>query len=109
MGFEVEMKDFGAAMKILGIEIFRDKEKELFLSHKVYVNKVLIRFVMSSGEPISILFTANVHLTMYLVRPVGASCPSGQLADNEQLALVEHLITEGVWFVIATHLVRKDI
>lgn len=67
MNSKVEMKDLGAAMKILGMEIFRDREKELFLSHKAYINEVLTRFVMSSNEPISTLCTANVHLTMYMV------------------------------------------
>ena len=67
MSSKVEMKDLGAAMKILGMEIFRDREKELFLSQKAYINEVLTRFVMSSDEPISILCTANVHLTMYMV------------------------------------------
>jgi len=65
---EFEMKDLGAAKKILGMEIFRDREKKkLFLSQKAYINEVLTRFVMSSDEPISILCTANVHLTMYMV------------------------------------------
>ena len=49
------------------MEIFRDREKELFLSQKAYINEVLTRFVMSSDEPISILCTAKVHLTMYMV------------------------------------------
>ena len=67
MSSKVEMKDLGTAMKILGMEIFRDREKELFLSQKAYINEVLTRFVMSSDEPISILCTANVHLTKYMV------------------------------------------
>ncbi|WZZ77541.1 hypothetical protein YC2023_098113 [Brassica napus] len=66
LGSEVEMKDLGAAKKILGMEIFRDREKE-FLSQKAYINEVLTRFVMSSGEHISTLCTANDHLTMYMV------------------------------------------
>ena len=32
LGSEVEMKDLGAAMKILKMKIFRDREKKLFLS-----------------------------------------------------------------------------
>ena len=67
LGFEVEMNDLSAAMKILGMKIFRDRENELFLSQKAYINEVLTRFVMSSDEPISILCTANVHLTKYMV------------------------------------------
>uniref|UniRef100_A0A0D3AH95 Reverse transcriptase Ty1/copia-type domain-containing protein n=1 Tax=Brassica oleracea var. oleracea TaxID=109376 RepID=A0A0D3AH95_BRAOL len=48
LGSEVEMKDLGATMKILGMEIFRDREKKLFLSQQAYINEVLTRFMMSS-------------------------------------------------------------
>ena len=64
---EVEMKDLGAAKKIIGMEILRDMKKELFLSQKAFINEVLTKFVISSDEPISILCFANVHLTMYMV------------------------------------------
>lgn len=64
-----EMKDLGAAMKILGMDIFRDREKKLFLSQNAYINKVLIMFVISSGQRISILCIVNVYLTMYIVWP----------------------------------------
>lgn len=67
LGSEVKMKDLGAAMKILRMEIFGDREKKLFLSKKTYINKVMTRFVMSSDEPINFLCTANVHLTIYMV------------------------------------------
>ena len=67
LGYEVEMKDLGEAMKILRKEIFSDREKKLFLSQKTYINKVMTRFVMSSDEPIRFLCTANVHLTIYMV------------------------------------------
>ena len=66
---EFEMKDLGAAKKILGMEIFRDREKKkLFLSQKTYINKVLTRFEMSSCKPISIPCASNLHLTMYEVQ-----------------------------------------
>ena len=67
LGSEVEMKDLSATKKILGMEVFRDREKQLFLSQKAYINEVLTTFVISSSEPISISCTANVHLTMYMV------------------------------------------
>ena len=61
---EFEMKDLGAARKILGMEILRDRsQKKLFLSHKGYIEKVLSRFSMSSAKPIDIPCAANIHLT----------------------------------------------
>ena len=66
---EFEMKDLSAAKKILGMEIFRDREKKkLFLSQKAYINKVLTRFEMSSCKPISNPCASNLHLTMYEVQ-----------------------------------------
>uniref|UniRef100_A0A3Q7J5Z4 Reverse transcriptase Ty1/copia-type domain-containing protein n=1 Tax=Solanum lycopersicum TaxID=4081 RepID=A0A3Q7J5Z4_SOLLC len=42
---EFEMKDLGAARKILGMEIIRDRERrKLFLSQRSYIQKVLARF-----------------------------------------------------------------
>uniref|UniRef100_A0A3Q7GMB0 Reverse transcriptase Ty1/copia-type domain-containing protein n=1 Tax=Solanum lycopersicum TaxID=4081 RepID=A0A3Q7GMB0_SOLLC len=50
---EFEMKDLGAARKILGMEIIRDRERrKLFLSQRSYIQKVLARFGMSSSKPI---------------------------------------------------------
>uniref|UniRef100_A0A3Q7GR39 hydroxyacylglutathione hydrolase n=1 Tax=Solanum lycopersicum TaxID=4081 RepID=A0A3Q7GR39_SOLLC len=50
---EFEMKDQGAARKILGMEIIRDRERrKLFLSQRSYIQKVLARFGMSSSKPI---------------------------------------------------------
>uniref|UniRef100_A0A3Q7HPX3 Reverse transcriptase Ty1/copia-type domain-containing protein n=1 Tax=Solanum lycopersicum TaxID=4081 RepID=A0A3Q7HPX3_SOLLC len=61
---EFEMKDLGAARKILGIEIIRDRERrKLFLSQRSYIQKVLVRFGMSSSKPIDTSSAANIHLT----------------------------------------------
>ena len=112
------MKDLGAAKKILGMEIFIDREKELFLSQKAYINEVLTRFVMSSGEPISTLCTANDHLTMYMGYPVGASGPLGHLVRKDIWPVgasgpLGHLARWGVWSVGTSgplgHPVRWDI
>uniref|UniRef100_A0A3Q7GGR2 Reverse transcriptase Ty1/copia-type domain-containing protein n=1 Tax=Solanum lycopersicum TaxID=4081 RepID=A0A3Q7GGR2_SOLLC len=47
------MKDLGAARKILGMEIIRDREsRKLFLSQRSYIQKVLERFGISSSKPI---------------------------------------------------------
>ncbi|CAA0806530.1 Probable prolyl 4-hydroxylase 11 [Striga hermonthica] len=51
---EFEMKDLGAAKKILGMEIHRDRgSKKLWLSQKGYVEKVLQRFGMNEAKPVS--------------------------------------------------------
>src|ERR1044072_988526 len=48
------MKDLGAAKKILGIEISRDRDvKKLWLSHKSYVEDVLKRFDICRCKPVS--------------------------------------------------------
>uniref|UniRef100_A0A3Q7IAK2 Reverse transcriptase Ty1/copia-type domain-containing protein n=1 Tax=Solanum lycopersicum TaxID=4081 RepID=A0A3Q7IAK2_SOLLC len=61
---EFEMKDLGAAWKILGMEIIRDRERrKLFLSQRSYIQKVLARFGMSSSKPIDTPSAANIHLT----------------------------------------------
>uniref|UniRef100_A0A3Q7JMW7 Reverse transcriptase Ty1/copia-type domain-containing protein n=1 Tax=Solanum lycopersicum TaxID=4081 RepID=A0A3Q7JMW7_SOLLC len=58
------MKDLGAARKILGMEIIRDRERrKLFLSQRSYIKKVLARFGMSSSKPIDTPSAANIHLT----------------------------------------------
>jgi hypothetical protein len=51
---EFDMKDLGAAKKILGMEIRRDKNaKRLWLSQASYVKKVLERFSMENAIPVS--------------------------------------------------------
>ena len=42
---EFEMKDLGAAKKILGIEIIKDREKRVLkMSQELYVRKLLRKF-----------------------------------------------------------------
>ncbi|CAL1356411.1 unnamed protein product [Linum trigynum] len=61
---EFEMKDLGAAHKILGMEIYRDRsKKKLFLSQKSYIQKILSRFGMSSAKPLNTPSASNVHLS----------------------------------------------
>ncbi|KAK8506757.1 hypothetical protein V6N12_002201 [Hibiscus sabdariffa] len=51
---EFDMKDLGAAKKILGMEIHRDRgSRKLWLSQQGYVEKVLDRFGMSNAKPVS--------------------------------------------------------
>ena len=48
------MKDLGAAMKIFGMEIVKDrKSSKLYLSQRGYIEKVLRRFNMHNVKPVS--------------------------------------------------------
>uniref|UniRef100_A0A3Q7H6H9 Reverse transcriptase Ty1/copia-type domain-containing protein n=1 Tax=Solanum lycopersicum TaxID=4081 RepID=A0A3Q7H6H9_SOLLC len=61
---EFEMKDLGAARKILGMEIIRDRERrKRFFSQRSYIQKVLTRFGMSSSKTIDTPNAANIPLT----------------------------------------------
>ncbi|KAJ4720887.1 Retrovirus-related Pol polyprotein from transposon TNT 1-94 [Melia azedarach] len=63
LSVEFEMKDLGAARKILGMEIYRDRsKKKLFLLQKGYIQKILSRFDMSTAKPIDTPSAANAHL-----------------------------------------------
>ncbi|KAJ4714843.1 Retrovirus-related Pol polyprotein from transposon TNT 1-94 [Melia azedarach] len=65
LSVEFEMKDLGAARKILGMEIYRDRsKKKLFLSQKGYIQKILSRFGMSTAKPINTPSAANAHLSV---------------------------------------------
>ncbi|KAJ4716980.1 Retrovirus-related Pol polyprotein from transposon TNT 1-94 [Melia azedarach] len=65
LSVEFEMKDLGAARKILGMEIYRERsKKKLFLSQKGYIQKILSRFGMSTAKPIDTSSAANAHLSV---------------------------------------------
>jgi hypothetical protein len=58
------MKDFGAAHKILGMRITRDrKNHKLTLSQGEYIEKVLERFRMQNAKPISTPLDSHFKLT----------------------------------------------
>ncbi|GJR53654.1 transposable element [Tanacetum coccineum] len=64
---EFEMKDLGAAKKILGMEIIRDRrERRLYLSQKKYIEKVLQRFRMNNSKPVSVPLAAHFKLSSAL-------------------------------------------
>ena len=64
---EFEMKDLGAAKKILGIEIMRDRVAgRLSLSRKGYIEKVLRRFNMQNEKPITTPLAAHLRLSSTL-------------------------------------------
>ena len=62
---EFDMKDLGAANKILGMEIIRDRGgSELWLSQKSYVEDVLKRFDMSGCKPVSTPLANHFKLSL---------------------------------------------
>nr|GEY36772.1 retrovirus-related Pol polyprotein from transposon TNT 1-94 [Tanacetum cinerariifolium] len=61
---EFDMKDLGAARKILGMEIIRDrKHDKLFLSQKSYIEKIISRFGRSSAKSVNTPSSANFRLS----------------------------------------------
>jgi hypothetical protein len=61
---EFEMKDLGAAKKILGMEITRDRKFGLlFFSQHGYIQKVLHRFNMHDSKPVSTLIAPHFKLS----------------------------------------------
>ena len=58
------MKNLGAAEKILGMEIHRNRQEEkLFLSQKKYIEKVLKRFGMLDAKPVKTLLAGHFRLS----------------------------------------------
>ena len=61
---EFEMKDLGAAKKILGIEITRDRNSGLlFLSQQSYIKKVLHRFNMHDAKSVNTRIASHFKLS----------------------------------------------
>ena len=61
---EFDMKDLGAAKKIPGIQITRDKKSGLlFLSQHNYIKKVLHRINMHDSKPVSTPITPHFKLS----------------------------------------------
>jgi hypothetical protein len=60
---EFDMKDLGAAKKILGMKIIRDRKFGLlYLSQKSYIEKVIHRFNMHNAKPVS---TPLAHFNLF--------------------------------------------
>jgi hypothetical protein len=58
------MKDLGATSKILGMRITRDRKNcKLTLSQGEYTEKVLERFRMQNGKPVSTPLAIHLKLT----------------------------------------------
>ena len=64
---EFEMKDLGAAKKILRMDILRDRvASRLSLSHKGYIEKVFRRFNMQNTKPVTTSLVAHFRLSSSL-------------------------------------------
>ena len=80
---EFEMKDLGAAKKILGMEIKQDKKSRLlFLSQQSYVEKVLQRFNMHDAKSVSTPVAPHFKLS-------ALQCPSSD-EDIEYMSRVPY-------------------
>ena len=77
------MKDLGAAKKILGMEITRDRKSGLlFFSQHNYINKVLQCFNMHDAKPVSTPIAPHFKL-------LAAQCPSSD-EDVEYMSNVTY-------------------
>ncbi|KAL4317979.1 hypothetical protein GQ457_18G008540 [Hibiscus cannabinus] len=72
---EFDMKDLGAAKKILGMKIHRDRSsRKLWLSQQSYVEKVLDRFGMSNAKPVSTPLANHFKLSSELCPKTDKEC-----------------------------------
>ena len=61
------MKDLDVAIKIMGMQIIRDRDsKTLYLSQADYVKKVLTRFSMEDSKPVTTSLSAHFQLSKSL-------------------------------------------
>jgi hypothetical protein len=85
---EFDMKDLGAAKKILGMEIRKDRDaKKLWLSYAGYVKKVLERFSMENAKPVS------THLENHF-RLSTSQCPK-TVEETEDMSKVPYASAVG--------------
>jgi hypothetical protein len=85
------MKDLGAAKKILGMEIHRDRDaKTLWLSQADYVKKVLERFSMENAKLVSTPLANHFHLST-------SQCQT--IEETEDMSKVPYAIVMGVFDV----------
>jgi hypothetical protein len=82
------MKDLGAAKKILGMRITRDRKNcKLTLSQGEYIEKVLERFRMQNAKPVSTPLAIHFKLTKEM-------CPKTQ-EEIEYMSRVPYSSTVG--------------
>ena len=58
------MKDLGEAKFLLGIEIRKRRNGNVFLVQERYARDVLLRFDMNECKPVSTPLELNAHLTV---------------------------------------------
>ncbi|KAH9706494.1 hypothetical protein KPL70_012223 [Citrus sinensis] len=97
---EFEMKDLGAAQRILGMEIRRDKKnRSIWLTQKSYLKKVLERFGMDDKtKPICTPLALHFKLS-------SSSCPKSQ-EERDYMACVPYASVVGslMYAMILRHL-----
>ena len=94
---EFEMKDLGHAKKILGMNIFRDRKKNLlFLNQLSFIDKVLTKFSMQDAK------VANVPLGSHF-KLSSDQCP-GTEAEKEDMMNVpySHAIGSVMYMMVCT-------
>jgi hypothetical protein len=85
---EFDMKDLGAAKKILGMEIRRDRDaKRLWLSQAGYVKKVFERFSMENAKPVSTPLANHFRLST-------SQCPK-TVEETEDMSKVPYASAVG--------------
>ena len=85
---EFDMKDLGAAKKILGMEIFRDRSSgRLWLSQENYILKVLKRFNMEEARPVTTPLVGHFKLS-------SRQCPQSP-EEEEELSRVPYASAVG--------------
>ena len=72
---EFDMKNLGAAKKILGMEITKDKKFGLlFLSQYNYIKKILHRFNMHDSKPVSTSIAPHFSLSVLVLMRMLNTC-----------------------------------
>ncbi|KAE8699066.1 hypothetical protein F3Y22_tig00110597pilonHSYRG01396 [Hibiscus syriacus] len=89
---EFDMKDLGAAKKILGMEICRDRDSmKLWLSQRGYVEKMLERFAMSSAKPVSTPLANHFKLS-------SEQCPKTKICQRFRILMMLGIVGHGIVF-----------
>ncbi|KAH9751243.1 Integrase catalytic domain-containing protein [Citrus sinensis] len=98
---EFDMKDLGAARKILGIEIIKDRRRKLmFLTQQSYVKKVLVRFGMYESKSVQTPLANHCKLS-------AAQCPQTDAEQDKMASLPYSSVVGGLmkgasWWVMLT-------
>jgi hypothetical protein len=93
------MKDLGEVAYILGIKIYRDRSKGLYigLSQDTYIDKVLKRFNMEEAKKGFLLMSHGIHLSK-------TQCPSTTV-ERERMSRISYASAIGsiMYALICTH------